>query len=65
VTKHIQPVICCKICYEAPCKEIYEKQLKTPYQRVLGHPDVPDGLKDILRQTKSDLDIVELQVVRF
>jgi len=42
-------------------KKIYEKQLKTPYQRVLDHPDIPDGLKDLLRQTKSHVDIIELQ----
>jgi hypothetical protein len=42
-------------------KKIYEKQLKTPYQRVLEHPDVPDPLKDKLRQTMSHLDIVALQ----
>jgi transposase InsO family protein len=42
-------------------KKVYEKQLKTPYERLLEHPDVSDTLKDKARLTKGSLDIVYLQ----
>jgi transposase InsO family protein len=42
-------------------KKIFEKQLKTPYERVLEHPDVSDENKIRLRKIKASLDIVALQ----
>jgi transposase InsO family protein len=42
-------------------KKVYEKQLKTPFERLLEHPDVSDTLKDKVRLTKDSLDIVYLQ----
>jgi hypothetical protein len=42
-------------------KKFYEKQLKTPYERLLEHPDVSDTLKLKARKSKGSLDIVRLQ----
>jgi transposase InsO family protein len=42
-------------------KKVYEKQLKTPYERLLEHPAVSDKLKDRARLIKGSLDIVRLQ----
>jgi hypothetical protein len=42
-------------------KKVYEKQLKTPYERLLEHPAVSDTLKDKARKIKESLDIVRLQ----
>jgi hypothetical protein len=42
-------------------KKIYEKQLKTPYERLLEHPDVSDTFKLKARKSKGRLDIVHLQ----
>jgi transposase InsO family protein len=42
-------------------KNIFEKQLKTPYERVLEHPDVSDKNKRRLKKIKVSLDIVTLQ----
>jgi hypothetical protein len=42
-------------------KKIYEKQLKTPYARVLEHPDIQDENKDRVRLIKAGLNIVDLQ----
>jgi hypothetical protein len=42
-------------------KKVYEKQLKTPYERLLEHPAVSDKLKDRARLIKGSLDIVHLQ----
>jgi hypothetical protein len=42
-------------------KKIYEKQLKTPYERVLEHPEVSDENKKRLKKIKASLDIVNLQ----
>jgi len=42
-------------------KKIFEKQLKTPYERVLEHPDVSDEDKLRVRKIKETLDIVTVQ----
>ncbi len=42
-------------------KKVYEKQLKTPCQRLLEHNDVSDTLKERARLIKKNLDIVHLQ----
>ena len=42
-------------------KRIYEKQLKTPYERVLEHPDISDENKTNVKRIKGELDIVFLQ----
>ena len=42
-------------------KKIFEKQLKTPYERVLEHPDVSDKDKLRVKKIKKTLDIVTLQ----
>jgi hypothetical protein len=42
-------------------KKVYEKQLKTPYQRLLEHPAVSDTFKLKARKIKDGLDIVHLQ----
>jgi hypothetical protein len=42
-------------------KKGYEKKLKTPYERLLEHPDVSDTLKERARMLKERLDIVYLQ----
>jgi len=42
-------------------KKVYEKELKTPYQRLLEHPDVSDILKIRAKKNKDNLDIVYLQ----
>ena len=42
-------------------KKVYEKQLKTPCQRLLEHQDISDTLKKLVRLTKKSLDIVNLQ----
>jgi hypothetical protein len=42
-------------------KKVYEKQLKTPYERLLEHPAISDTLKDRARLIKGSLDIVRLQ----
>jgi hypothetical protein len=42
-------------------KKVYEKQLKTPCQRLLEHNDVSDTLKERARLIKKNLDIVRLQ----
>jgi hypothetical protein len=42
-------------------KKVYEKQLKTPYERLLEHPDISDTLKERAREIKGRLDIVHLQ----
>jgi len=42
-------------------KKIYEKQLKTPYERVIEHPDISDILKNRLKKLKEKMDIVTLQ----
>ena len=42
-------------------KKIFEKQLKTPYERVLEHSDVSDQDKLRLKKIKETLDIVILQ----
>ena len=42
-------------------KRFYEKQLKTPYQRVLEHPAVSDENKTSVKKIKEKLDIVSLQ----
>ena len=42
-------------------KKVYEKELKTPYQRLLEHPDVSDIFKTRARKIKDNLDIVYLQ----
>jgi len=41
-------------------KKVYEKQLKTPYQRLLEHSDISDTLKEQARKIKENLDIVYL-----
>jgi hypothetical protein len=42
-------------------KKVYEKQLKTPYERLLEHPAVSDTLKLKARKIKDGLDIVHLK----
>jgi hypothetical protein len=42
-------------------KKVYEKELKTPYQRLLEHPLVSDTFKVKARKIKDSLDIVYLQ----
>jgi hypothetical protein len=42
-------------------KRIYEKRLKTPYERVIEHPDVFDENKAKVKKIKGKLDIVALQ----
>jgi len=42
-------------------KKIFEKQLKTPYERVLEHPDISDEDKLRAKKIKETLDIVTLQ----
>jgi hypothetical protein len=42
-------------------KKVYEKHLKTPYERVLEHPDISDSLKSRAKKIKEGLDIVFLQ----
>jgi len=42
-------------------KKIYEKQLKTPFQRVLEHPAISDEYKANAKAVKETLDIVALQ----
>ena len=42
-------------------KKIYEKELKTPYQRLLEYPDVSDIYKQKATKIKENLDIVYLQ----
>jgi hypothetical protein len=41
-------------------KKIFEKQLKTPYERVLEHPDVSDENKKRVMRIRAALDIVAL-----
>ena len=41
-------------------KKIFEKELKTPYERVLEHPDVSDENKKRAMKIKASLDIVSL-----
>jgi hypothetical protein len=42
-------------------KKIYEKELKTPFQRLLEYPDVSDDNKTKAKKTKAGLDIVDLR----
>lgn len=42
-------------------KRVYEKPLKTPYQRVLEHPNTSDEDKAKVKETKVKLNIVTLQ----
>jgi hypothetical protein len=42
-------------------KKIYEKELKTPYQRLLEHPDISGECKAKAMRIKSGFDIVDLQ----
>jgi hypothetical protein len=42
-------------------KKVYEKRLKTPYQRLFEHPDISDTLKSRASEIKKGLDIVYLQ----
>lgn len=42
-------------------KRVYEKELKTPFQRVIEQPDIPENLKQSLREKKDALDIIVLQ----
>jgi len=42
-------------------KKVYEKQLKTPHERLLEHPAVSDINKRKARKIKDSLDIVHLQ----
>lgn len=42
-------------------KKVYDKQLKTPYQRLLEHSDISDTLKKRASKIKESLDIVHLQ----
>jgi hypothetical protein len=41
-------------------KKIYEKLLKTPYQRVIEHPDISQDCKDKVAAVKEGLDIIDL-----
>jgi hypothetical protein len=42
-------------------KKIYEKELKTPYMRLLEDPEITQAYKDRAMQNKSGLDIIKLQ----
>ena len=42
-------------------KKIFEKQIKTPYERVPEHPDIFDEDKMRPKKIKETLDIVTLQ----
>jgi hypothetical protein len=42
-------------------KKVYDKQLKTPCQRLLEHNDISDTLKERAKLTKKNLDIAHLQ----
>jgi hypothetical protein len=42
-------------------KRIYEKDLKTPFQRIIERPDIPENFKVSLREKKDSLDIIYLQ----
>ncbi|MCL2833797.1 MAG: transposase [Treponema sp.] len=50
-----------KILPNGKVKKIFEKQLKTPYERVLEHPDVSEKDKLRVKKIKKTLDIVTLQ----
>ena len=50
-----------KILSNGKVKRMYEKMLKTPYERVLEHPDVPDENKTRIKRIKEKLDIIALQ----
>jgi hypothetical protein len=41
-------------------KKVYDKQLKTPYDRLLEHSDISDKLKKRAKLIKKNLDIVHL-----
>jgi hypothetical protein len=42
-------------------KQVYEKELKTPFQRIIERPDISENLKVSLRAKKDSLDIIGLQ----
>jgi len=42
-------------------KRVYEKNLKTPFERVLEHPSVSEENKTKVKKIKKNLDIVALQ----
>jgi len=42
-------------------KRIYEKEAKTPFQRIMERDDIPDELKQDLAKQKAMLDIVAMQ----
>jgi hypothetical protein len=50
-----------KVLKNGRVRKLYEKQLKTPCQRLLEHPDVSANLKKKARKIKAGLDIVDLQ----
>jgi hypothetical protein len=42
-------------------KRVYEKELKTPFQRVMERQDISEDIKRPLREKKDSLDIINLQ----
>jgi hypothetical protein len=42
-------------------KRIYEKELKTPFRRVMERPDIPEDIKRALQEKKDSLNIIALQ----
>jgi hypothetical protein len=42
-------------------RRIYEKEVKTPFQRVIESTDISDELKKKLSEKKASLNIVTLQ----
>jgi len=50
-----------KVLPNGKVKKVYEKKLKTPYQRLLEHPDITEDLKNKSSKIKAKLDIIDLQ----
>ncbi|MDR1900203.1 MAG: transposase [Treponema sp.] len=42
-------------------KRVYEKELKTPFQRIMERPDISENIKQSLWEKKDALDIIGLQ----
>jgi hypothetical protein len=42
-------------------KRVYEKELKTLFRRIMERMDIPDDIKQALREKKDSLDIIALR----
>jgi hypothetical protein len=42
-------------------KRVYEKELKTPFRRIMERTDIPEDIKRALQEKKDSLDIIALQ----